>query len=242
VAVVPNGVNVRLYRPDARKVKLPTRKSFKFLFVGGPFWRKGFDILLEAYRKAFLASDDVCLVIKSAPEFWTEAGTKRLADFRSRVGAPEIVSIVQSLDQQRMAGVYASCDCLVHPYRAEGFAMCVAEGMASGLPVIVTGAGASGDFCNPQTAFLLPSGLCRMSEKLLDDQPTLDYPGYMEPEMEALVAWMRHVYSHPDAARIIAKAGMHKIRNEFTWDHAAEIAEERLAAVETQPILRRSVK
>jgi hypothetical protein len=108
--------------------------------------------------------------------------------------------------------------------------------------VIVTGAGATGDFCNPETAFLVPSGLRRMSEKLLDDQPTLDYPGYLEPEMEALVAWMRHVYSHPEAARITAKAGMHKIRNEFTWDHAAEIAGERLAAVEKQPILRRIAK
>ena len=65
MAVVPNGVNIRVYRPNARKVKLNTKKNFKFLFVGGPFWRKGFDILLEAYGKAFTSQENVSLVIKS---------------------------------------------------------------------------------------------------------------------------------------------------------------------------------
>jgi glycosyltransferase involved in cell wall biosynthesis len=238
VAVVPNGVDVQLYRPEARKVRLDTKKSFKFLFVGGPFWRKGFDILLEAYGKAFTARDDVCLVIKSTPEFWTNAGTRWLAAFRARAAAPEIISIVQSIDQQRMAGLYASCDCLVHPYRAEGFAICIAEGMASGLPVIVTGRGAAMDFCNSNTAYLIPAGLCHMDTKQVDDQPTLDYPSYAEPELDGLLEWMRYVYEHPNKSGVTARAGMNKIKAEFTWDHAAEIAIQRLTALSDKPIQR----
>jgi glycosyltransferase involved in cell wall biosynthesis len=238
VAVVPNGVNVRLYQPNARKVKLNTKKSFKFLFVGGSFWRKGFDILLEAYGKAFSSREDVSLVIKSVPEFWTSAGTKRLAEFRSRAGAPELVSIVESLDQELMAGLYATCNCLVHPYRAEGFAICVAEGMACGLPVIVTGMGGSTDFCNPHTAFLVPAKLCQMSEKQLDNEPTLDYPAYAEPELDGLVEWIRYVFEHPQESRAIARVGMNKIRAEFTWDVAAEIAAQRLFALENKPFQR----
>ena len=38
-----------------------------------------------------------------------------------------------------MAALYAACDCLVHPYRGEGFGLPIAEAMACGLPVIVTG-------------------------------------------------------------------------------------------------------
>jgi glycosyltransferase involved in cell wall biosynthesis len=239
VAVVPNGVDVRIYRPTARQVRLNTRKTFKFLFVGGSFWRKGFDVLLTAYGKAFTAQDDVCLVLKSVPEFWTDAGTKLLAEFRARVSAPEILSLIQPLDQERMAGLYASCDCLVHPYRAEGFAICVAEGMASGLPVIVTGQGGTTDFCNSQTAFLIPAGLRQMSQKQLDGEPTLDYPTYAEPELDGLVDWMRHIYKHPRAAEATARAGMNKISAEFTWDHTAEIAAQRLFALECKPIQRR---
>ncbi len=238
VAVVPNGVDVDLYRPGARKVKLDTRKTFKFLFVGGPFWRKGFDLLLDAYGKAFTARDSVCLVIKSAPEFWTREGSNALARFRSRAGAPEIVSLVQSLDPVRMAGLYASCQCLVHPYRAEGFAMCIAEGMASGLPVIVTGMGGSADFCNESSAYLIPARAQHLSAREVDQMPTMDFPTYAEPELDALVEWMRHVYEHPQQARSVASKGMSLVRNEFTWDRAAQIAVQRLLALASQPIRR----
>ena len=64
VRVMPNGVDVKKFRPGLKPLKLPTRKKFKFLFVGGTIYRKGPDILLEAYVKAFSSADDVCLVIK----------------------------------------------------------------------------------------------------------------------------------------------------------------------------------
>ena len=47
----------------------------------------------------------------------------------------------RALNDQEMAGLYAACDCLAHPYRGEGFALPVVEAMACGLPAIVTGAG-----------------------------------------------------------------------------------------------------
>jgi glycosyltransferase involved in cell wall biosynthesis len=239
VAVVVNGVDVRLYRPNASKVKLNTKKRFKFLFVGGPFWRKGFDVLLAAYGRAFGRSDDVSLVVKSVPDFWTSAGSKQVADFRAGSGAPEVLSIVQSIEPKRMAGLYAACDCLVHPYRAEGFAMCVAEGMASGLPAIVTGVGGTRDYCTEQTAFLLPAAMRQMERKQLDNEPTLDYPSYAEPEVDALVEAMRCVYDKRQDANRIARAGMEKIRAEFTWDRAAEQAVQRLTGLQSRPIVRR---
>jgi glycosyltransferase involved in cell wall biosynthesis len=238
VVVVPNGVDVRCFRPEARKVRLNTRKSFKFIFVGGPFWRKGFDILLAAYGSAFTAGEDVSLVIKSAPEFWTNVGTKQLIDFRSRTGAPEICTIIEALNQADMAGLYAACNCLVHPYRAEGFAMCVAEGMASGLPVIVTGMGGTTDFCNPGTAYLVPASLCQMSKKQLDNEPTLDYPTYAEPELDKLAEWMRYVYEHPQESKVTAREGMNKIRAKFTWDRSIEIVLQRLIALKSKPVQR----
>ncbi len=238
VTVVPNGVDTRYYRPEARRVRLHTMKSFKFLFVGGPFWRKGFDVLLAAYGKAFSAADDTCLVIKSTPEFWTQDGERRLAAFRSRIQAPETLSVVGTLDPARMAGLYASCDCLVHPYRAEGFAMCVAEGMASGLPAIVTGSGGTTDFCNERTAFLIESRICHMRTQQLDDWQTIDYPAYAEPDLDSLVQWMRYVYGNRRGSSQLAREGMKKIRSEFTWDHAGEIAVQRLITLESRSIRR----
>ena len=45
-------------------------------------------------------------------------------------------------------GLYAPCDCLVQPYRGEGYGLPIAEGMACGLPVIVPDRGSTRDFCD----------------------------------------------------------------------------------------------
>ena len=64
VHVIPNGVDPKFFRPGGRKFPIPSTKGFKFLFVGGTIYRKGVDILLQAYRRAFKREEDVTLVIK----------------------------------------------------------------------------------------------------------------------------------------------------------------------------------
>src|SRR5262249_23475938 len=55
VHVVPLGVDVSRFRPGAEPLPLRTSKRFKFLFVGGTIYRKGIDVLLAAYGRAFAA-------------------------------------------------------------------------------------------------------------------------------------------------------------------------------------------
>lgn len=73
--VVPNGVDTRVFHPDALPYvftdepgsarRLPSDPPpFTFLFTGGTLHRKGIDILLDAYLRAFSAYDPVRLVIK----------------------------------------------------------------------------------------------------------------------------------------------------------------------------------
>jgi len=44
---------------------LETDKKYKFLNLGGAFFRKGHDLLVNAYLEEFTKSDDVVLVIKA---------------------------------------------------------------------------------------------------------------------------------------------------------------------------------
>src|SRR5207248_7941098 len=93
VRVVPLGVDTRTFRPGVPPLPLRTAKRFKFLFVGGTLWRKGFDILLAAYGRAFRAADDVYLVIKEmgAGTFYRgQTGEGHIARLRAQPGAPEI--------------------------------------------------------------------------------------------------------------------------------------------------------
>ena len=64
VYVIPWGVDPAVFHPQAPPLLLPTRKRFKFLFIGGTTARKGFDVLFDAYLSEFMPADNVCLVVK----------------------------------------------------------------------------------------------------------------------------------------------------------------------------------
>ncbi len=158
VHVIPLGVDPGVFRPDARPLSLPAGPGFRFLFVGGTIYRKGFDLLLTAYTRAFRPSDGVGLVIKDmgTKSFYQgQTAEATVAEHRAR-GYP-IEYHDRALNDQEMAGLYAACDCLAHPYRGEGFALPVVEAMACGLPAIVTGAGPALDYASEATAFLVPA-------------------------------------------------------------------------------------
>ena len=63
VAVIPNGVDLETFAPAPAGDREPGH-PLRFLFVGGLVGRKGPDILLEAWRRAFPGREDVELVIK----------------------------------------------------------------------------------------------------------------------------------------------------------------------------------
>ena len=76
--------------------------------TGGVSLRKGTDILLEAYRRAFTAADDVCLVLKdhSGDLFYRENHARdRITDLRADPLAPEILHIDEFLPEEDLAAL-----------------------------------------------------------------------------------------------------------------------------------------
>ncbi|MCX6136429.1 MAG: glycosyltransferase, partial [Ignavibacteriales bacterium] len=241
VFVIPCGVNTALFNPSAEPTKLKTKKLFKFLFVGGTIYRKGIDILLDAYSKAFTSSDEVCLVIKDmgGNSFYKgQTAREVIEDLQSRPGAPEIEYIEQSLSEMEMAGLYAACDCLVHPYRGEGFGLPIAEAMASGLPVIITGYGAALDFCSTANAYLLPSQKVRFDEKKVGELETVNFPWLAEPDSNSLQKILKHVMEFPEEAKAKGSAARSQIELNFSWEKATAKAIQRLHALYLTPIRR----
>jgi glycosyltransferase involved in cell wall biosynthesis/tetratricopeptide (TPR) repeat protein len=242
VHVVPNGVADIYFREDLPALPLRTRKRFKFLFVGGTLSRKGFDMLLKSYGKVFSAGDDVCLVVKDmgAGTFYHGQNAPALiAKFRQAPTAPEVEYIADELSDEQMAGLYRACDCVVQPYRGEGFCLPVAEAMACARPVIVTGFGPSLDYCTDETAYLLPYQIERLPEKRIDALETVDFPFLAQPSHDALRRLLRYVVEHPEEARARgARARVH-VKSRLTWAHAAAVAECRMAALRALPAPRR---
>ncbi|MBI4658801.1 MAG: glycosyltransferase [Verrucomicrobia bacterium] len=233
VFVVPAGMNPKEFHPDVPRMSLPTTKKFKFLFVGGTIRRKGPDILLNAYLNLFKSSDDVCLVIKDfgGQSFYQGVTLEaKIREFQSDPGKPEILYINENFPPNSLPGLYTACDCLVHPYRGEGFGLPVLEAMACGLPVIVTAGGATDDFVTDDYGYCIPSARKSLGTEV--DGVELAGEGFLlEPNLPALVSQMAAVFVCQDGARRLGRKASQYVRANWTWERAASIAEERLRAL-----------
>jgi len=230
VVVIPNGIDPERFHPGAPPRPLATAKRFKFLFVGGTIHRKGPDVLLKAYLSRFTAADDVCLVIKDFGGKSVYAGQtfeQAIRAAQARPNAPEILYLSEEWAPGDLPGLYTACDCLVHPYRGEGFGLPVLEAMACGLPVVVTEGGATDDFATESFAYRIPSSRKEFGNRV-GDFPLSGTGWLLEPDAEALKARLGWVVEHRDDARAIGRAASQHVLERWTWEKSAQLAADRI--------------
>lgn len=228
VQVVPNGVAVERFNPQAAPLVLSTSKTFRFLFVGGTIHRKGIDLLLAAYAAAFTKDDNVCLVIKEMGGtgiYQGQTAQEMIAAFQQVALHPELLYLQDDVSDAQMPSLYRACHCLVHPYRGEGFGLPIAEAMACGLAPIVTGYGAALDFCPPEIAWLIPAVERRLPEKRISNLETIDYPWLAEPDLDTLTGLLQHAYGNQKEVVNRGRAAAEHIRERFSWQQAAAVAD-----------------
>ncbi len=234
VHVVPNGVDLARFTPDGPARELPTQKNTVFLFVGGTIHRKGIDILLDAYRDAFTADDDVCLAIKgfgAGTVYRGQTAESRIAALLADPTAPELLFLDEDVPFAELPSLYRSADVLVQPYRAEGFCLPALEALACGVPLIVTAGGPTDDFVSDACAWRIPAPRNPLApETFAADNLTLAGPGYtLEPDPHALVRALREAADPSARAARAAEARAHA--EHFGWESAARRAHERLRAL-----------
>jgi tetratricopeptide (TPR) repeat protein len=230
VVVVPNGVNAAQFRPEVQAMKLPTTKTFRFLFVGGTIPRKGPDLLLKAYLESFTAADDVCLVIKDfggQSAYRGQTFEKEIEAARVKPNAPEIVYLNSEMQSGEMPGLYAACHCLVHPYRGEGFGLPVLEAMACGLPVVVTRGGATDDFVSEESGWFISATRKSIGAKIGQIQLVAN-GWWLEPDITDLAAKMKYIVANRSEAKARGKRGSEIARKDYAWQRVGEMVVGRL--------------
>ena len=160
IQVVPNGFSPETFHLSLKPWRPTGCRSCVFLFVGGAIRRKGLDLLLQAYADAFLADDDVTLVIKETGANSFYAHNSLLPQLQRLARQPNVAPVIllkEAMDDNALAQLYCGCNVLVLPYRGEGFGMPLIEAMACGKPVITTAAGPALEFTTAESAYLIPA-------------------------------------------------------------------------------------
>lgn len=224
---LPWGVDPAVFRPDGPVRRLPTEKPFRFLYVGGTIFRKGFDRLLAAYLAEFTSEDDVCLVIKdvgTSTFYQPQSMREQIHAAQADPTNPAIVYFDEEMTPGQLAALYRSCQCLVAPYRGEGFGLPILESLACGVPPIVPSGGPTDDFVDAESGFLLGSRFVP-AEGVSDlCGPALE----LEIEPAELRSTMRRACEDQSHTRQLGLAGSERIRREFTWENTARDIVKRL--------------
>jgi glycosyltransferase involved in cell wall biosynthesis len=229
IRVVPHGFNPRIYNPGSlipnpelgkiqtaelgiRDQGLGIKNRFTFLAVAMPQRRKGIDVLLSAFEKAFPDKKDVELVIK-----FPYAPGKSKYDIKMPQLPENARLITAEYTEEQMADLYRSAGCFVLPSRAEGFGLVYLEALACGIPVIATGWGGQTEFLNEKNALLLDYKPAPAGSIQYDNE---NAAGLMaEPSVDDLVDKLRYAVSHHAAEA-------DKIKNldlsRFYWQNIAE--------------------
>ncbi|MDW8213651.1 MAG: glycosyltransferase [Roseiflexaceae bacterium] len=228
VYVVPLGVDRDVFAPGAPRAHLMDRTVFLSVFEWGA--RKGWDILLRAYRAAFRASDPVVLVLKIDCRAPGDNPVRDLAALLPSPSPPVVLLYNRSLDAQRMAELYRSADCFVLPTRGEGWGMPILEAMACGIPAIATDWSGPTTFLNHDNGYPLPiRGLAPA------DAGGVYGVGaqWAEPDADALVDLLRRVVQNPEERR---RKGLHAAADatRWTWDRAVDTVYRRLQALRVE--------
>lgn len=185
-----------------------TDRPFTFGSMGALSIRKGTDLLVEAFERAFPTEKDVRLICKTSFNgFMWARKDKRIK-----------IEMMPWTYEEMRDQFFKQIDCFVFPTRGEGFGMTPLEAMATGVPAIVTGWSGPLEYMTPEVGWLINHTMVPakdFSETVYKE----DCGEWAEPSLDHLIELMRYAYEHQDEVKAKGKAAAEHVRNNWLWEH-----------------------
>jgi glycosyltransferase involved in cell wall biosynthesis len=149
--VIPNGVDTRVFRPDAERRERMRRElglgtEFGWLAVGRLMWKKGYETMLRAFAEE---GRGLLLIAGSGPQ------EKELEELARELGVH--ARFLGARDD--VPELMAACDGFVQSSMVEGLPLALLEAAASGLPSVVSDAGGVSEVVlDGRTGLVVPLG------------------------------------------------------------------------------------
>jgi len=232
IRVVPLGVDPDAFTREGPVHPVNAGARCTFLFVGAAIERKGIDVLLRAYLDAFDDGDDVQLVVKDhTGDVFYEGLSQREAILEAArtPGAARIRYLDAYLSRTDLATLYRGATALVHPARAEGWALPVLEAMACGTPAVVPEFGPFLDYAVAPAAELVAVRRLRapvqrdFTANALGSIEHVESIDFCEPDAAAVATALRAIASWSPAELDARRAAARAHAERWTWARAADV-------------------
>lgn len=137
IAIIPNGVDIPAsLSPEPFLTRFPELRQKKLvLFLGRIHYKKGLDILSQAWSQVASQWRDVQLVL-AGPDF--ENTQTEIQKLLRSLGIQSRATFTGMLAKELKWSALAAAHCFVLPSYSEGLSLSVLEAMGAGVPVIVS--------------------------------------------------------------------------------------------------------
>lgn len=215
IHVVPLGVDTELFKP----VESNQDATIRFGNFGKWELRKGHDILIDAFNRAFEIDDDVELIMSPHNFFLTEQQSQEWINYygSSRLGSKIKIAKRQETHEE-VYNIMKIVDCGVFPARAEGWNMEVLELMSCGKHIITTNCTGHTEFCNEANSKLIEMDDMEVAFDGVFFRGQGEWYSFKDKQIDQLAEYMRNFYN---SQKKVNQAGINTANN-FTWTNSAK--------------------
>ena len=172
---------------------------------------------IAAYCAAFPEEGDTALVLKISGGAQGHAEAEEL---RTAIRRKDIYILEGIMPARRLYALTSLCDVFISLHRAEGFGYPIAEAMALGKAVVVTGWSGNMDYCSPDNACCVGYTLKALGDAAVPPyEPT---QRWAEPDIGQAAGYLRRLREDESYREALAKAGQDTVREKYSAQACAQ--------------------
>lgn len=217
VHVTPLGISETFKYVDRSKRKYSEQNPFTFVCWGDRGMRKGWDVAVTAFVKAFGKRMDTKLIVKSRAMSFPFGFPEN----------PNIEVMQEDFDEFGLQEFYAKADAMVFPSRGEGFGLPPREFAATGGPALVTDWWADNIsmWGYPIRSTMVPAwqGETEAMGKWVEQEKFIGLGKWAEPNEAHLIQQMQYIRAaRPEMLAYMGRRSAANIRQLYSWKGFAE--------------------
>lgn len=225
IIVAPAGVDTEIF--DHHKYEdVLEDKTDKYIFLNIGKWeaRKGHDILLHIFNKAFLTNDNVELWMMNTNPFLSQKDNNQWINMYKNTNLGSKIKILPRMPTQKdVAKIIKMSDCGIYPSRAEGWNNEAIETMAMNKPIIITDYSAHTEYCDKKNSYLLDIKNTEIAEDGLFFNGHGNWAD-IDDCIDQCVEYMREVYKNNIRTNITGV----ETAQQFNWKKTCNIIQNNL--------------